>query len=161
MKSTKQEGLKVYGKWKLTARHIKTGKVIIHEGHNLIVTVGKELICMMLMDATSYDTGLTWCALGTDNTAPAVGQTELVNEGGGGPMRKEITSKSRAVNVLTFTTLFTAAESNIFIKEIAIFGHSTAGATENSGIMFARWLDSFDNSGELYDVSISYELTVG
>lgn len=156
-----EEGLKLYGKWKLTARHIKTGKVIIHEGENLIVTVGKALVADMLMDATGYDTGLTYCALGSDNTAPAAGQIQLVDEGGGAAMRKAITFKSRAANVLTYTTFFAAAESTLAIEEVGMFGHSTAGATENSGVMFSRWLESFDNSGALYDLTIMYALTIG
>ncbi|GAG90563.1 unnamed protein product, partial [marine sediment metagenome] len=64
-----QEGLKLYGKWRLTAKHIKTGEVIVKEGDNLITTVGRALVGDMLIDETGYDTGLTYCALGTDNTA--------------------------------------------------------------------------------------------
>ena len=115
----------------------------------------------MLRDAAGYDTGLTYCALGSDNTAPGVGQTQLVNEGGGAAMRLPITTKTLAANVLTFSTFFPAASSTLTIEEVAIFGHSTAGDTENSGIMFSRWLESIDNSGAVFDLTFSYELTVG
>ena len=162
MERDMNEGLKLYGKWKLTAYYKGTKKVAkISEGKNLIVSTGKVLVCNMLRDAAGYDTGLTYCALGSDNTAPGVGQTQLVNEGGGAAMRLPITTKTLAANVLTFSTFFPAASSTLTIEEVAIFGHSTAGGTENSGIMFSRWLESVDNSGAVFDLTFAYELTVG
>ena len=39
------------------------------EGHNMIVTDGLEFISNALIDTSAvYDTGLTYCAEGTDNT---------------------------------------------------------------------------------------------
>ena len=155
--------LKLYGRWRLTARYKNTDKVFkVLEGDNLIVTVGKTLVGNMLIDlAAQWDTGLTYCALGADNTAPAIGQTQLVDEGGGAAMRKTITSKTIVVNEITLSTFFTAAQSTLAIEEAAIFGSSTAGAAENSGVMFSRWLSSFDNSGALYDLTFDYVLTIG
>ena len=149
--------------WRLTAYYAGTNKVAkIITGQNLIVTAGKNMVGDMLIDAAAqWDTGLTYCALGSDNTAPAVGQTQLVNEGGGGAMRKTITSKTRVINEIALSTFFTAAQSTLAIKEAAIFGSSTAGAAVNSGVMFSRWLVSFDNSGALYDITIDYVLTIG
>lgn len=161
MELKNQENLGWRGRWKLTAKHIITGEIIVKEGHNLILTAGKELVGNILIDASGYDTGLTWCALGSSNNAPALGQTILVNEGDGRAMRNLITSKSRAVNVVTYSTFFTSVQSSIAIEEAGIFGHSTAGAAENSGIIFSRWLVSFDNSEGLYDLTVAYELTIG
>jgi len=159
-----REGLKIYGKWRLTAYCKGTNIVAkVLEGENLIVTVGKGLVGDMLINAAGYDTGFTYCALGSDNTAPAVGQTTLVNEGGDGvsAMRLTITYPSRLLNVITLSTFFKAAQSTITLEEAAIFGHSTATAARNSGIMFSRWLVSFDNSGALYDITVTYILTIG
>lgn len=148
--------------WKLTAYYKGTKDVYkVLEGHNLIVTVGKTQLGNMLIDTAGYDTGLTYCALGADNTAPAIGQTQLVNEGGGVAMRKTITSKTIVVNEITLSTFFTAAQSTLAIEEAAIFGHSTASGVRNSGIMWSRWLASFNNAGALYDVTIDYVLTIG
>ncbi len=134
----------------------------VQEFHNLVMTVGKNMVGDMLIDAAAqWDTGLTYCALGTDNTAPVVGNTQLGDEGGGAAMRKTITSKTRVVNEITLSTFFTAAQSTLAIEEAAIFGSSTAGAGENSGVMFSRWLASFDNSGALYDVTLDYVLSIG
>ena len=159
----KEESLKVSARWRMTARYTGTDIIAkVLEGHNLIVATGKALIGNMLIDAgAQWDTGLTYCALGSDNTAPAIGQTQLVNEGGGAAMRKTITSKTKVVNEITLSTFFTAAQSTLAIEEAAIFGSSTADGTENSGVMFARWLVSFDNSGGLYDLTFDYVLTIG
>ena len=156
------EELPLKGRWRLTAWYAGTDIVAkVIEGENLILTCGKNQVGDMLIDTAGYDTGLTYCALGSDNTPPVIGQTTLVNEGGGAAMRKTITSKTRVVNEITLSTFFTAAQSTLAIEEAAIFGHSTAGAAENSGIMFSRWLVSFDNSGAAYDLTFDYILTIG
>ena len=147
--------------WRLTARYKGTDIIAkVLEGENLIVTVGKNYVGDILIGDEAADTELTYCALGSDNTAPAVGQTQLVNEGGGVAMRKTITSSTRVVNEITLSTFFTAAQSTLAIEEAAIFG-GNAGAAENSGVMFSRWLVSFDNSGALYDLTFDYVLTIG
>jgi len=164
MELEKHEGLKLYGQWRLTAKHIKTSEVIVKEGKNLIMAVGKAQIGDMLIDVAGYDNGITYCALGDDDTAPATDQIKLVDEGGTGPggaaMRLAITYKTRLANVITLSTFFVAALSTLFIREAGMFGHD-ANAVKDSGVMFSRWLVSFDNSGALYDITISYILTIG
>ncbi len=163
IKKIERDTLKLTGRWRLTARYKGTKKIAkVLEGHNLIVTVGKNMVGDMLIDAAAqWDTGLTYRALGANSGAPAVGETQLVDEGGGAAMRKAITSKTRVVNEITLSTFFTAAQSTLAIEEAGIFGSSTAGAGENSGVMFSRWLASFDNSGALYDLTFDYVLTIG
>ena len=143
--------------WTLTARNIKTGETIVIKGKNLIATVGKGLVGDMLIDTSGFDTGLTWQAIGTSTTAPAVGDTQLTAEAA----RLAITSRTRNGNVITLSTFFTAAQCTYNFKEAAIFGHSTANATPNSGIIFSHYLVSFDNSGGLYDITLDYVLTLG
>ncbi len=159
----KGERLSVCGRWRLTARFKGTDLIaFVLKGHNTITTVGKQLVGDMMKDRAGYDTGLTYVALGADDTAPAVGQTTLVNEGGTPEaMRNTITSKTRSGNVVTYSTFFTAAQSTLAIKEVGIFGHSTASGTVDSGIMFARWLSSIDNSAPTYDLTFDYVLTIG
>jgi len=157
MKVQKKDSLKLYGRWRLEARHIKTGELIVKEGNNLIATVGKGLVGDLLIDTAGFDTGLTFCAIGSDNTAPNVADTTLTVE----EFRKAVTSRSRTVNEITITTFFTAAESTYAIEEAGIFGHSTASVTPDSGIIFSHWLVSFDNTGGVYDITISYILQVG
>lgn len=152
-----QDTLKITGKWKLTARNPKTGETIVKEGKNLIVSVGKYLLGDMLIDAPGYDTGLTYQAIGTDNTAPVIGDTVLGTE----VARKAITSKTRALNVITLSTFFTAGESTFNIKEAGVFGHSTASAAPDSGILFNHYLVAFDNTGGLYDLTFDAVFTLG
>ncbi len=181
--------LKLTGRWRLTARHVKTGQIvtreqsqnfdpeslpapwkfrgkqgelpdqIILEGPNLRVAIGKNLIGWMLMDASGYDTGLTYCAIGTGTTAPADGDVKLGTES----KRVAITSKTidPDTHEITFSTFFTAAQSTYSIQEAGIFGHSSASATPDSGVLFAHWLVEFDNSGGEWDVTIDYILTIG
>ena len=145
-----KENVQICGRWRLTARHVKTGEVIVLEGENLIVNVGKYLVGRMLIDEAGYDTGFVNQQIGTNNTAPAVGDTTLT----AWAATKAITSKTRLLNVITMSTFFTAGESTFNIKEAGIFGH-TAGA-----IMFSHWLVSFDNSLGVYDITLDYVLTI-
>lgn len=127
------------------------------ESDNIIVTSGKELVASMLMDRTGYDTGLTYCAIGTDNTAPAVGDTTLTTEAA----RLTITSKARTVNAVTYSTFFTSAQSGYAIEEVGLFGHSTASASADSGEMMNHALVSYDNSAGSYDLTIDVVITFG
>ena len=188
MRIKEYEGLKLTGRWRLTARHIDTGQeiikegkevllsnklpepwrfsgregknsdeVIIKEGKNLIVTIAKAFVGKMLIDTSGYDTGLTYQAIGTGTTAVAVGDIKLTTE----TARKAITTKSLSTNEITLSTFLTAAESTYNIKEAGVFGHSTASASANTGVLFSHWLVSFDNSGGSYDITIDYILTIG
>ena len=151
------ESLKLFGQWRLTAKDIHTGEVIVKTGKNLIVNSGKALVCDILMDKSGYDTGLTYQAIGTTDTAVDVGDTTLTAEAA----RKAVTFKSRLVNVVTFSTFFTAGESTYNITEAGVFGHSSASVTPDSGVMFSHWLVAFDNSAGTYDITIEYVLTCG
>jgi hypothetical protein len=151
------EDLKLTGRVELIATHKTTGEQIIIKTKNLRVTIGKTWLLNFLVNKPNYDNGFTYCALGNDNTAVAVGQTCLVAE----QKRKPITSKNPITSgvEITLSTFFTAAEATFYIKEGAIFGHD-ASATANSGTMWSRWLVTFDNSGGTYDITINYILTV-
>jgi len=140
-----------------TVRLLVNGRVVA-EACNLIVTVGKNLVADMLIDTAGFDTGITYCAVGTGVTAPAVGNTTLVTE----TARATITVKERAGNILLLQTFFLAANINVFIKEAGLFGHSTATGAANSGVLFARALLSYDNSGvSPTDLTVQWEVTIG
>ena len=148
-----KDRLKITGWVKLLAN----GKVVA-ESHNLITTVGKALVGDMLIDVSGYDTGLTYCAIGTGTTTPTVANTTLVTE----TARTTITYKERSSNTLFLQTLFLAANCNVFIKEVGLFGHSTASGAANSGVLFARALLSYDNSGgSPVDLTLQWRITLG
>jgi len=142
----------------LTATDKITGKIVAQiEQDNLVVTVGKALVGDMLIDTSGYDTGITYCAIGTGATAVAAGDTTLATEAG---TRQLITKKTRASNVLTLRTFFTAAQSTINIKESGLFGHSTASGAADSGVLFSRALVAYDNSGGGSDITITWTITI-
>ena len=193
MRNNKKEGLQLHGQVRVTLTKPSTRKFgpwtekynedgqLIFRGYpvidpgeitgvieieNLIVTVGQAFVGNMLIDLDAdHNTGITYCALGANNGAPALAETQLVDEGGGGAMRKAVTSKTQGVapntNQFTWSTFFTAGESTLAIEEAGMFGSSTAGAGENSGIMFSRWLVSINNAGAVSDITIDYVLTIG
>ena len=50
-----------------------TGAVLSEERvHNLIVTSGKVLVTRMLEDESGWDTGITFCDVGTDNVLATI-----------------------------------------------------------------------------------------
>ena len=142
----------------LIARDRRTGQVArVAAGHNLVVDKGRELISRMLAEETGWNTGVTYCALGTNNTTPTTAQTLLVAEG----KRKAVTQVLRAGYRVQYRTYFLASESNINIQETGLFGHSTATATLNTGEMLNRALLSYDNSAGLKDLTVVHEIQYG
>jgi len=117
--------------------------------HNLFVSSGKYLVIDFLIGESR--TGLTYHALGTYDTAPAVGNTGLAMEAS----RNTITSATRSGSNMILSTYFTAALSTFYIKEVGVFGNG-ATATPSSGTLFCRYLQSFDNTGGLNDVTVEY-----
>lgn len=151
--------LELPSKVRLIVSDPKTGEVVeVIESHNIIVTVGKHFIGDMLIDLDAdHNTGLTYCAIGSDNTTPVIGDTTLTVE----EARKAITSKSRSGKGITLSTFFTAGESTYNIKEAGIFGHASATGSVDTGKLLAHWLVAYDNSGGNYDLTFDYVLTIG
>ncbi len=114
------------------------------KAHNLITTLAKELIARFLAEESGDDTGITYLAIGTGTTAPAITDTTLTTE----TKRKAVgTPVYRVSNRLQFKGYFPSADCNVFVKEVGLFGHSTATATINTGTIFNHALLSYDNSG--------------
>ena len=139
------------------ARMEDLGWVLEDETHNLIVDAGKVLVTRMLMEDSGFDTGITFCEVGTDNTAVTAGDTDLNT----GTKRNAITKTVRTANVVQFRTFYASADITAFLKEVGLFGHSTATSTLGTGEMFNRAIISFDNSAGLKDLTVVIEVTVG
>ena len=154
-----KDGLTLKGSARLIVTEPKTGKVVkVIKARNLVVTVGMAFVGGMLIDKDSdHDIGLVKGAIGTNDTTPALSDTQLGTE----VARKTITSRSRTGNEITCSTFFTAAESSYNLKEAGIFGSALATETANSGKLFAHWLSSFDNSAGDYDLTYEYTLIIG
>ena len=155
---THQDSIHIGGRFIIEAIDPQTGLVVMRqESPNLITTIGKELLAAMLGEESGYDTGLTYFEIGTGTNAPAVTDTALQT-----PLtRKAITREIRASNIAQFRTFYTAGQSTGNLKEVGIFGHSTATATIGTGTLFARASISLDNSAAGFDVTMAYLVTVG
>lgn len=129
--------------------------IFVDARNNLVVTVGKELVCDLLLDVETA--GLTYHAIGTFSGAPTLSNATLGTE----VERKLWTSKTRTVNVITFTAFYLAAECTYNIAEVGVFGGAMASALSDSGVLFSRLLQSYDNSLGLVDLTFEYELTIG
>ena len=122
--------------------------------HNTITLVGKELAAAFLI-GTSV-TGLTYMAIGTDNTTPTAGDTVLGTE----TYRQVWDTRTRINNGITLDVLIAAANCTAHIQEGGVFGGAASG-TPDSGTLFSRYLQDFDNSVSAYDLTFDYQLTVG
>ena len=140
-------------------RLVDPGEIVaVIESPNIICNEGLLLIAGFTIDeSATYDTGLTYCEIGTGSTAPAAGDTTLTTYHA---RKAETSGGSRSNYVTTFSTFFTAAESTAVIAEAGMWGGGDAAAGEATGLLFSHFLASFDNSGGLYDVTITYILTV-
>jgi len=131
-------GYKWRGHIKITTRHLQGHILDVVEFDNLIMTVGLNML-RDLFSGTISDGEIKYIALGTDNTAPAVGQTTLVAE----VFRKQETSRSNLGDGILKTIHYIAPDEAIAnIREIGWFAGVDATLTPDSGIMVSRVLYS-------------------
>lgn len=122
---------------------------------NLIVLSGKVLVAKMLND--EEDGGLTYHAIGTDATAPDAADVLLGTESN----RKAWTTRIRTSNVILHTMFYLASECTYDIQECGVFGSAAASASLDTGVLFSRYLQPYDNTAGLVDLTFEYELTLG
>ena len=125
-----------------------TGKILYEvEGHNLIVTTGKNLIAGLV--AGEVIVAPSHMAIGNDNTAPVVGDTALGGELG----RVLIGSISRAANVVTLNDSFPGGIGTGTVEEIGLFNDVDVG------IMIARFLTGTFTKGAADILDFTWTLT--
>lgn len=90
-------------------------------GKNLVTDVGEELF-MKWMNGEAADI-ITYCAVGTDNTPPAEGDTTLGAEIG----RIAITDQTRVTTTITYSTFFGVGDCNGAWEEEGLFNAAVAG----------------------------------
>lgn len=136
-------------------RVMKSSKYLIHEDikHNLIVTIGRYLVADWSIAQNVQ--GLTWHAIGTGTTAPAITDTTLQTE----TARQIFVVKTRSFNIATFDAFYTAAQSNYNIKEAGVFG-GIASVTANSGTLFSHYAQNYNNTVSQADLTFEYTLTI-
>ena len=122
----------------LYLHNAKTGKLkSLDIQKNMFVTSGKNSLADSLRGTTSNNKGIiTYCAVGTDDTAPALTDVLLGTE----IERKLISTReidSGADNAAIFTTFFNTSEANGSLKEAGLFGDN-ASDTVDTGTLFCR-----------------------
>jgi len=129
-----------------------SGMVIFSQKtHNLIVDGGKGLACQLLTAVET--TGITYHAIGTGTTSPNRYQTALVTESA----RKAFVVRGLVGSTgLEASVFYLASECTFNLKEAGVFGGAAASATPGSGTMFARYLQAYDNSSGLVDLTYTY-----
>jgi len=108
---------------------------------NLYTTIGLNLLRGALGgDYTAINDGtIRYVAIGDNNTAPALGNTTLVNE----VFRKPVTSIDIATDAVCESILYIAASEAVgAIEEIGWFCGPSATATADTGSLLARVLYS-------------------
>lgn len=137
----------------LLLENVVTKKRDIQYVKNLVTTAGKSSIADRLRGATKGE--ITYCALGTNATAPALADVALGTE----LFRKQISVRSVSGNVATFQTFYTTAEANGTLKEAGLFGDDATGVA-NSGTLFCHTaIDRVKSTNDT--LTILWALTVG
>lgn len=130
MKIIKKELIKVTGIVRIIKKDIY-GKIIgISNYKNIITTIGLQMICDAIIESADF-TGITYFALGDDDTNPAIGDTLLGNE----TFRKQIAFRERTNQSIVLSSYLTTSEANGTYKELGHFGND-ATITLESGDLF-------------------------
>lgn len=91
------------------------------ETHNLILTVGKNMIADRLLASPTLGVP-THMGVGTSGTAPAAGDTTITGE-----TRVALTSKTRSTNVVTFVGDWAAGSATGTLQEAGLWDASSGG----------------------------------
>lgn len=123
---------------------------------NMFVTAGKESLASALIGNTANNQGIiTYCALGTGTTAPALTDTDLQTE----LARKLISVRTVSGKVATFQTFFTTSEGNGTLREAGLFGDD-ASTIPGSGTLFCRAaINRTKSSADT--LTLSWAVTIG
>lgn len=148
----------IRGELQVVIRDAKTGKIKSEDTFkNMFVTAGKKAIADALRGETSNNRGeITWCAVGTNSTAPALADTGLGTE----LARKQISVRTwNGDNTCTFQIFFTTSEANGVLREAGLFGDS-ASAILGSGTLFCKAaINRTKTSNDT--LTISWTVTIG
>lgn len=142
-----QDGLKITGNLEITLFD-KDGKVKDQRAiKNLVVNVGKTFIAARMVGTP---TAMSHMAIGSDNTAAAVGDTALGAELG----RVALGSSTSTGAVVTHTATFGAGVGTGAVVEAGIFNASSGGT------MQCRSVFPVVNKGADDGMSITWTITV-
>ncbi len=131
-----EDTFEIKGHHVFTFENIYTGKKRISEYDNIILTTCKNMMADRLAQ-TGNDCNITYGAVGTDGTAPIIGNTTL----GAELDRSIVVSISSSGSIVSIRTFFGAAEAVGTIAEFGLFGEAASG-TIDTGTMINHTLVS-------------------
>lgn len=108
---------------------------------NITTTVGRSVLAQRLGGDTTYTGTVNYTALGSDNTAPVVGDATLGTE----VYRKALSSGTDSSNIAYLETFYTASETTGTYEEYGMFIDGTGSA--DTGQLFNRFVSSITKSG--------------
>lgn len=126
------------GKVAIYLNDAKTGKLKSYDFvDNMFVTSGKNALAESIRGTETNNKGIiTYCAVGTDATAPALSDILLGTE----LDRKLISTReisAGALNAAVFTTFYNTSEANGTLVEAGLFGDA-ATASVDTGTLFSK-----------------------
>ena len=142
------ELFKLTGKVHVTVTN-EHGEVVEQRAANLVVTTGKNFTASRMVGTA--DNVMSHMALGSNNTAAAVGDTALLGELG----RVALTAGTATANVVTYTATFGQGVATGGVQEAGIFNASSAGT------MLCRVVFAIVNKGANDTIAITWTVTVG
>lgn len=144
-----QDNLQVTGQVQLVLKDIN-GNIKQQEVCNLVVTAGKTLIASRLAGTASNV--ISYLAVGTNNTAPAAGDTTLNTE----LFRKalSVAGGTPSTNTVQYSVTLVAGEGTGTLVEAGLFNANTAGT------MLARTVFSAIVKGASDSLAITWTVTI-
>lgn len=149
---------KVVGICTITIRDAKTGRIKSKDIiKNTFCDAGRNSIADHLRGTTSNNKGIiTYCAVGTDSTAPTAADTGLGTE----LFRKLVSVRSwNSAKIATFQTFFTTSEANGTLRECGLFGDD-ASSTPGSGTLFSKLAINRTKSSS-DTLTLNWDITIG
>lgn len=127
---------------------IKINDEVVAEIDNLVVTAGKNFVASRMAGVASAV--MSHMAIGTTNTAAAVGDTALAAEAA----RVALTSGVASANAVTYTATFPAGTGTGAIVEAGLLNAASGGT------LLARTVFSVINKGASDAMTITWTVTV-
>ena len=150
------DSLKVTGTYNF--KHIRDGAVLDEwDVNNLVTSAGKALLASLAGDASAVP--FTYLALGTSNTAPAIGQTTLVAEITDTGLARAAATVSRVTTTVTNDTLqlvytWTASGTKT-VEEVGVFNAASAGTMLSRALTTTRNFVNNDTFTVTYKVAFA------
>lgn len=120
---------------------------------NVTVTIGRSVLAQRLASVNTYSGNVSHTAIGTDNSAPTIGDVKLGSES----YRKALSSGTYLNNVAYLETFYSATEVSGSFEEYGKFIDGSAAA--DSGQLFNRFTKS-ESKSLLESLNVNSEITL-